>query len=349
MADEGRDDAAASDMADAARAAGLRYADPSEPGIKRVRRGRGFSYRDAAGRRVTDSATLTRIRALAIPPAWHDVWICASARGHIQAIGRDARGRTQYRYHADWTKARDETKFERSIAFARALPRLRRRVARDLRRPGMPRDKVLAAVVRLLDRTLLRVGNERYARENSSFGLTTLRNRHARPDGRGGILLSFRGKGGKRLKVGLNDRRLVRVIRACQDLPGQHLFEYRDDDGEERPIESSDVNGYIRDVTGDDFTAKDFRTWAATVLAAQELTRNDDVPAVVRAVAEQLGNTPAVCRRSYINPAVLAPRSQRQTAPATPTLTRPAGLSSDERRVLALLRRAHSDAARRMS
>jgi DNA topoisomerase-1 len=346
MVDGGRGESAISDMVDAARAAGLRYADPSEPGIERVRRGRGFSYRDSAGRRVTDPATLARIRALAIPPAWRDVWICASARGHIQAMGRDARGRRQYRYHADWTKARDETKFERSIAFARALPRLRRRVAQDLRRPGIPREKVLAAVVRLLDRTLLRVGNERYARENSSFGLTTLRNRHARPDGRGGVRLSFRGKGGKQLEVGLNDRRLVRVIRACQDLPGQRLFAYRDGDGNERPIESHDVNEYIRAVTGDDFTAKDFRTWAGTVLAAQELRRSDDVPAVVRAVAEQLGNTPAVCRRSYINPVVLAPPGTRTNAHVAPVLTRQAGLSSDERHVLALLHRARSASVR---
>jgi DNA topoisomerase IB len=346
MADEGRDAATASDGVAAARAAGLRYADPAEPGIRRIRRGRGFSYRDAAGRLVKDPATLARIRALAIPPAWREVWICASARGHIQAMGRDARGRRQYRYHADWTKARDQTKFERSIAFARALPRLRRRVARDLRRPGMPRDKVLAAVVRLLDRTLLRVGNERYARENSSFGLTTLRNRHARPDGRGGMRLSFRGKGGKRFEVGLSDRRLVRIIRACQDLPGQRLFEYRDENGDERPVESEDVNDYIRAVTGDDFTAKDFRTWAATVLAAQELRRNDDLPAVVRAVAEQLGNTPAVCRRSYINPVVLVPADPRPNAHVAPVLTGPSGLNSDERHVLALLRRARSAAAR---
>jgi DNA topoisomerase IB len=343
-----------SDPEAAAREAGLRYADPAEPGIERVRHGRGFTYRDSAGRRVTDRTTLERIRALAIPPAWRDVWICASSRGHIQAMGRDARGRRQYRYHESWTKARDETKFERSVAFARALPRLRRRVARDLRRPGMPRDKVLAAVVRLLDRTLLRVGNERYARQNSSFGLTTLRNRHARPDGRGGMRLSFRGKGGKQLEVSLSDRRLVRVIRRCQDLPGQRLFAYRDDDGDERPVESSDVNDYIRAATGDDFTAKDFRTWAATVLAAQELRRTDDVPAAVKAVAEQLGNTPAVCRRSYINPVVLTPVGGRDHPHAAPVLTRPSGLNGDERRVLALLRRGspasrEPGAARRMT
>ncbi|MEA2676529.1 MAG: topoisomerase [Chloroflexota bacterium] len=326
-------------MVEAARAAGLRYSDPSEPGIERVRNGRGFTYRDPAGKRVNDRALMERIRALAIPPAWRDVWICASPRGHIQAMGRDARGRRQYRYHPAWTKARDATKFERSVAFARALPRLRRRVSRDLRLPGMPRDKVLAAVVRLLDRTLLRVGNERYARENSSFGLTTLRNRHAQADGRGGLRLSFRGKGGKPLEAELHDRRLVRVIRACQDLPGQRLFAYRDQDGNERPIESDDVNDYIRGATGDDFSAKDFRTWAATVLAARELQRNDDVPAAVRAVATQLGNTPAVCRRSYINPGVISANEGRSRPHAARMLTRPAGLSADERHVLALLRR----------
>ena len=346
MALEGDGPAAATDSAEAAHDAGLSYADPAEPGIERVRRGKGFSYRDPAGRRITDLATLSRIRALAIPPAWNDVWICPSSRGHIQAMGRDARGRRQYRYHANWTKARDETKVERSIAFARALPRLRRRVARDLRRPGVPREKVIASVVRLLDQTLLRVGNERYARDNGSFGLTTLRNHHARPDGHGGLLLSFRGKGGKRLEVGLSDRRLVRVIRACQDLPGQRLLEYRDDDGGVRPVESDDVNDYIRDAMGDDFTAKDFRTWAATVLAAQELRHGDDVPAAVRTVAEQLGNTPAVCRRSYINPAVLTPLNGREHAHAAPVLTRPVGLNGGERRVLALLRRARTNGAR---
>jgi DNA topoisomerase IB len=210
----------------------------------------------------------------------------------------------------------------------------------------MPRDKVLATIVRLLDRTLLRVGNERYARENSSFGLTTLRNRHARPDGHGGLRLSFSGKGGKRIEVGLSDRRLVRIIRKCQDLPGQRLFEYRAEDGAERPVESDDVNDYIRAATGDDFTAKDFRTWAATVLAAQELRRGGDVPAAVRSVAQQLGNTPAVCRRSYINPVVLSLANNGAHAHVAPVRTRPAGLTGDERHVLALLRRARPAAAR---
>ncbi|HUP82833.1 MAG TPA: DNA topoisomerase IB [Candidatus Limnocylindria bacterium] len=345
MADPVKDAADAQPMLDAAHSAGLRYADPSEPGISRVRHGRGFTYRDAAGRRLTSAADIERIRAIAIPPAWRDVWICSSARGHIQAMGTDARGRRQYRYHQSWTKTRHAAKFERSIAFARALPRLRRRVARDLRRPGMPREKVLAAVVRLLDRTLLRVGNERYARDNNSFGLTTLRNRHARPDGRGGLLLSFRGKSGKFHEAELRDRRLVRIIRACQDLPGQRLLGYRDESGQERPIESADVNDYIRDATGEEFSAKDFRTWAATVLAAREMQHSDDVPAAVRAVAAQLGNTPAVCRNSYINPAVLADGDRRH-ARAAPVPTRPSGLSADERRVLAVLCRRVNSAPR---
>lgn len=321
----------------AARAAGLSYADTSEPGIARVRRGRGFVYRHATGRLVRDAATLKRIRSLVVPPAWNEVWICPSPRGHIQAMGRDARGRLQYRYHDAWTRSRDATKFERSIEFARALPRLRRRVARDLRRRGMPREKVVAAVVRLLDRTLIRIGNEEYARTNDSFGLTTLRNRHARPDGHGGLRLSFRGKSGKRHEVGLDDRRLVRVIRACQELPGQRLFQYRDDDGEERAIGSSDVNDYIRESMGDDFSAKDFRTWAATVLAEKELARHDSVPAAVKAVAEKLGNTPAVCRRSYINPVVFDAANQPVVQRDPPA--RPSGLDTDERKVLAMLER----------
>lgn len=332
-------------MGDAARAAGLRYADPSEPGIKRIRRGRGFSYRDADGRPVRDPDTLTRIRSLAIPPAWRDVWICASPRGHLQAMGRDARERRQYRYHPTWTDTRGETKFGRSAAFARALPRLRRRVARDLRLSGLPRDKVLAAVVRLLDRTLMRVGNEEYARANQSYGLTTLRNRHAHLDGRGGLKLSFRGKSGKRHEVGLRDRRLARVIRACQDLPGQRLFAYRDEEGAERPIDSDDVNEYLRRSMGDDFSAKDFRTWAATVLAARELGRQQDLPDAVRTVAQELGNTPAVCRASYIHPAVIeAADAPGGVRPSRSGRTM-AGLNSDERAVLALLTRRHRRAA----
>ncbi|MEO8625220.1 MAG: DNA topoisomerase IB [Candidatus Limnocylindrales bacterium] len=317
------------DMAGAARAAGLSYSDPSESGMRRVRHGRSFNYRDAAGKVLRDEAIVARIRALVIPPAWTDVWICASPRGHIQAMGRDARGRRQYRYHAGRTKTRDETKFERSIAFARALPRLRRRVARDLRRAGMPREKVLAAVVRLLDRTLMRVGNEEYARTNNSFGLTTLRNRHVRIDGRGGLRLTFRGKSGVRHEVGLRDRRLARVVRACQDLPGQQLFEYRDENGDERRIGSDDVNDYIRDSMGTDFSAKDFRTWAATVLAERELERSDDVTAAVKEVAAQLGkharglstelHQPSDhrgCQRRACGPAVNDPRRNAPGRPA---------------------------------
>jgi DNA topoisomerase-1 len=260
-------------------------------------------------------------------------------------MGRDARGRLQYRYHAAWTRSRDATKFDRSIAFARALPRLRRRVARDLQRRGMPREKVLAAVVRLLDRTLIRVGNEEYARTNESFGLTTLRNRHVKPDRHGGLRLTFKGKSGKQHEVGLNDRRLVRVIRACQELPGQRLFQYRDDDGAERRIESRDVNDYIRDSMGADFSAKDFRTWAATVLAEKELATADSIPAAVKAVAQKLGNTPAVCRRSYINPIIIEAAIEPRIVRDPPD--RPRGLDVGERAVLALLERRRERPRRR--
>jgi len=338
----------------AARAAGLRYVDPDEPGIARRRAGSGFGYRDADGKRVADRVTLQRIRALAIPPAWIEVWICKSARGHIQATGRDARGRRQYRYHALWQQTRDATKYERTIAFAKALPRLRRQVERDLRRRGVPRDKVVAAVVRLLEITLIRVGNEEYARENRSFGLTTLRNRHAQVTS-SGLKLSFRGKGGKEHAVGLQDRRLARVVRTIQELPGQQLFQYVDEDGRRQAVDSDDVNDYLRAAMGDDFSAKDFRTWAGTVLAAralQELGADDpDKPtkaAVGRAVAKvaaQLGNTPAVCRRCYIHPQIVdayldgslvAEPSRRAAEQLTQGGT---SLRQDERQVLRLLER----------
>ncbi|HEY7024722.1 MAG TPA: hypothetical protein VH371_07170 [Candidatus Limnocylindrales bacterium] len=295
----------------AARAVGLRYVNDDEPGITRKRAGKGFSYRAPDGAIIRASDELARIRALAVPPAWTDVWICASARGHIQATGRDARGRKQYRYHSSWSRTRDEAKFERTIAFARALPRLRRRVARDLRRRGLPRDKVLAAVVRLLEMTLIRVGNEEYARQNSSFGLTTLRRRHAKVRGES-VKFTFRGKSGVSHSVGIRDRRLARVVRQCQDLPGQRLFEYVDDDGHAQTVSSEDVNEYLRDAMKSDFTAKDFRTWAGTVLAIRALKPLDGetptkarVKAAVAEVAQVLGNTPAVARSGYIHPAVI--------------------------------------------
>lgn len=302
----------------AARAGGLRYVNDGDPGISRVRAGRGFAYRDDAGKRITDQPTLDRIRALAIPPAWTEVWICTKSKGHIQAIGRDARGRKQYRYHAGWREVRDAAKFERTIEFGRVLPRLRRRVERDLRRRSLDRQRVLATVVRLLDTTLLRVGNEEYARENCSYGLTTLRDRHARIRGEQ-LRFAFVGKSGKRQQVGLRDRRLARTVRRCQELPGQRLFQYIAGDGSLVAIDSDDVNEYIREAAGADFSARDFRTWAGTMLCFRSLrglhavsdadtvaARQRDVRAAVVEVARWLGNTPAVCRSAYIHPTVIS-------------------------------------------
>jgi DNA topoisomerase-1 len=302
------------DPAESAGDAGLRYVTDAEPGISRRRAGRGFIYLDSRGRRVKDPARLGWIRGLAIPPAWIDVWICPSRHGHLQATGRDARGRKQYRYHPRWRAQRDEAKYDRLIAFGKALPRIRRRVARDLRRSGLPRERVLAAVVWLLEKTGIRVGNEEYARDNKSFGLTTLRDRHASV-GSKRIHFRFRGKGGKADEVEVSDARLARIVGRCQDLPGQELFAYLDEAGEIHSVESSDVNDYLREISGHDFTAKDFRTWAATVLAVRALTGQEPIGSaaqgnrvVVRAiqsVAEWLGNTPAVARSSYVDPGVI--------------------------------------------
>jgi DNA topoisomerase-1 len=346
-----------SDIADpisSARAAGLRYVDDSQPGLRRRRSGKTFIVLDARGRRVRDRETLRRVRHLAIPPAWTDVWISPSPDGHVQATGRDARGRKQYRYHPRWRAVRDETKYARMLGFARALPALRARVDADLRRPGLPREKVLATVVRLLETTFIRVGNEEYARHNKSFGLTTLRDNHV--DVRGSTLrFDFRGKGGKRHEVGVTDGRLARVVRRCQELPGQELFQYVDDDGTRRTVDSADVNAYLREVTGEDFTAKDFRTWAGTVLAAlalQELHASSsatqakkNVLRAVEAVARQLGNTPAICRKCYVHPGVIEaymdgatlgairPQTERRMRTAL------ASLRPEEAAVLRLLRR----------
>ncbi len=302
------------DSVEAARAAGLRYVSDDGPGIRRERRGDAFVYRRPGGEEVTDEEVLGRIKSLAIPPAWTEVWICPEQRGHIQATGRDARGRKQYRYHPRWREVRDENKYGRMIEFARLLPRVRRRVERDLRRRGLPREKVLALVVRLLETTLARVGNEEYAQQNRSYGLTTLRDRHVKV-GTKGVRFSFRGKHGKPHEVGVRDRRLARVVKQCQDLPGQTLFQYLDADGVPRQVDSDDVNQYLREITGQDFTAKDFRTWAGTVLAAralQELEAVDseaqakrNVVQAVEAVAKQLGNTRSVCRKCYVHPAVI--------------------------------------------
>jgi DNA topoisomerase-1 len=293
---------------------GLSYVNDDDPGIRRVASGEGFVYRDPDGRAVKDPETLERIRVLAIPPAWTDVWICPSARGHIQATGRDQKGRKQYRYHDAWRRDRDGLKFSRMIAFGRALPRLRARVEADMARRGLPREKVIAAVIRLMELTLIRVGNEEYAQANKSFGLTTLRDRHARLSSVGGVF-EFRGKSGKVHKTGFKDRRLARIVKACQDVPGQRLFQYLDDGGQRRSVESADVNAYIRAAIGEDFSAKDFRTWAGTLAAARALClvpkagsateAKRNVNTCVKAVAGLLGNTAAVCRGSYIHPLVL--------------------------------------------
>lgn len=297
---------------EAAKAASLRYATDATPGIRRRRSGRGFSYRDPDGKLVTDRETLRRIRALAVPPAWKDVWICPSASGHIQATGHDAKGRKQYRYHKRWQAVRDETKYGRMADFANALPRIRRRVRADLALPGLPRRKVLAIIVRLLETTMIRIGNEEYARENGSFGLTTMQNRHLHVE-RGRILLRFRGKSGKSHAVGVEDRALARLVRNCRDLPGQQLFQYVDDDGEPEGVDSADVNEYLQEIAGEDFTAKDFRTWGGTLLAAAlvrepaetQTARKAMMLEAINTVAKQLGNTPTICRKSYIHPAVL--------------------------------------------
>jgi DNA topoisomerase-1 len=299
-----------------AAAAGLVYVSDSASGIRRVRRGKRFAYISPDGRRVTEAAELDRIAKLAIPPAYQDVWICTDPRGHLQATGRDARGRKQYRYHPSWRQVRDAQKFERMPAFAEALPRLRRRVRQDLAREGMPREKVLAIVVSLLDATRLRIGNDEYARENASYGLTTLKNRHVQFAGDGRLVLRFVGKGGAVQEIAVGDRRIARLVRRCQELPGQRLFQYVDDAGETRPIDSDQVNGYLRECMGEDFTAKDFRTWSATLRAIQ-LMHSTPLPErrseralaariaeAVREVAAGLRNTPAVCRKSYINPVV---------------------------------------------
>ena len=294
----------------------LRYVSDSAAGIRRVRSGKGFRYIDSDGSTIGDSEQLDRIRRLAIPPAYTDVWICAKANGHLQATGRDAKGRKQYRYHPDWVRQRSGDKFAHIVDFGKSLPALRRRVRRDLSLPGMPRDKVLALVVAVMGRTLARVGNDAYARSNHSYGLTTLRNRHLGKATDGTLELSFIGKSGQVLCYALDDPRLARLVRRCRDLPGQMLFQYRDEEGSICPVDSEDINTYLREATGGAFSAKDFRTWGGTVHALVALSQQG-IPEgasqraaamlekqVVEAVAAALGNTPAVCRRAYIDPCV---------------------------------------------
>jgi DNA topoisomerase-1 len=306
---------AAAESADMAVRAGLIYVSDDEPGFRRLKAGKGFRYLTPDNGKLAVAKELQRIRSLAIPPAYRDVWICTKARGHLQATGRDARGRKQYRYHADWREMRDGAKFDRMVAFGHALPKLRRRLKSDLSLPGLPREKVLAVIVSLLDATRVRIGNVEYARDNNSFGLTTLRNRHLSFI-HGRAVLNFRGKGGVQHEILVDDKRLAQIMRRCQELPGQHLFQYVNDAGERCAIDSGQVNDYLHDTMRDDFTAKDFRTWGATLhaitlLAAlplpakpSEAALKREIVGVVRQVAMQLRNTPAVCRKSYINPMV---------------------------------------------
>jgi DNA topoisomerase-1 len=340
--------------AKSARDAGLRYVNDATPGLTRQRRGRGFSYRNLRGRLVRDAVTLGRIRALAIPPAWREVWISPDPRGHLQATGRDARGRKQYRYHPTWTASRDETKYGRMEVFGRALPALRRQVARDLRQPALSRERVLATVVTLLEKTLIRVGNDEYARANRSFGLTTLENRHVRVRG-ARVHFKFRAKSGVLQLVELEDAALARSVKRCQELPGQELFQYLDPGGARQSVDSSDVNAYVRAATGQDFTAKDFRTWAGTVLAAcalgrlepaaSDTARKRQVAEVVAGVAARLGNTPAVCRRCYIHPGVVDAYMAGKVVDRGSARLRESRMSAEEASVLAFLRRLSRSSA----
>lgn len=302
------------DPKDAAGSAGLRYVSDARPGIRRKKAGTGFGYTRADGSKVTELDVLKRIKALAIPPAWTDVWICPFADGHIQATGRDAKGRKQYRYHARFREVRESTKYEHVVAFADALPAIRKKVREHMNLRGLPREKVLATVVHLLESTLIRVGNDEYAEQNNSYGLTTLKNRHAAVDGNE-VRFRFTGKSGKQWSLRVRDRRIAKIIKDCQDLPGQELLQYIDEAGNGQDVTSSDVNDYLREITGKDITAKDFRTWAGTVLAAMALNELESFDSAAQAkrnlrtaiekVAAKLGNTPTICRKCYVHPEVL--------------------------------------------
>jgi DNA topoisomerase-1 len=341
----------------AARSVGLRYVNSNGPGIRRVKRRKHFAYVGVDGRPVKDKDTLARIKGIVIPPAWTDVWISPIANGHLQATGRDARGRKQYRYHPRWREVRDEAKYGHTIAFAHTLPSIRRRVHEDLSLPDLPREKVLAAVVRLLETTLIRVGNDEYARENKSYGLTTLRTRHVQVNGER-IEFTFLGKSGKRVRVDIRDARLARIVKRCRDIPGYELFRYIDSNGEARSISSGDVNDYLREITGQDFTAKDFRTWYGTVLAAvalRDLGASDSQTAAKRSVvhaieqvADRLGNTAAVCRKCYVHPHILDAYMEGETVRvhAANGHGDETGLDPEEKAVLAFLEKRVAGSAK---
>jgi len=346
---EGEVSAVVADALEHAKSAGLRYVNVThlERGIRRLKSGKSFRYVTADGKSIQDEAELTRIRKLAIPPAWTDVWISPSPLGHIQAVGRDARGRKQYRYHADWRSVRDETKYGQLADFGKVLPAIRRRVRRDLARKGLPREKVLATVVELMERTMMRVGNEEYARANQSFGLTTLRDRHVKFAG-STLKFQFKGKSGKVHTLTVVDRRLARIVKACQDIPGQDLFQYVDEAGQPVNVGSTDLNAYLREISGADLSAKIFRTWAGSVRALAALR---EIPAdaatkaalveVIKVVAGQLGNTPAVCRKAYIHPGLIECYERGElhalVARLAPRVRASGGLSADERLLLAFL------------
>ena len=320
---------------------GLRYSRDGEKGIRRQAGGKPFEYLDAEGARVADEAPLERIRALVIPPAWTDVWICADERGHLQVTGRDARGRKQYRYHPRWRETRDADKFDHLMEFAEALPKIRRQVRADMALAGLPRRKILALLVKLLERTCIRIGNERYAEENDSFGLTTMRNRHVKVSG-ARVEFQFRGKSGKFHRITVDDPHLARIVRHCRDLPGQELFQYLDESGEVQSIGSSDVNDYLKEIAGCEISTKDFRTWAGSVYVANWLRRCErvgvtNVAAAVRGASKQLGNTPAICRKSYVHPRVLDLATWRRRDGAG-VKRPPRGLRVEEAAFLSIIR-----------
>jgi DNA topoisomerase-1 len=342
-----------------ARAAGLHYTTDRKPGIRRTRHGSTFRYHAPSGRRITSPEELKRIASLVIPPAWEDVWICPDPLGHLQATGRDARGRKQYRYHPRWRVVRDETKYYRMIGFAQALPKIRDKAERDTRRTGMTREKVLATVVQLLEKTLIRVGNDEYAKKNRSFGLTTLRDAHVKVKGPR-VQFTFRGKSGVAHAIDLEDRRLARIVKACRDIPGYDLFQYYDESGAPQAIGSADVNAYLKEISGEDYTSKDFRTWAGTVHAAEFLracgpcrSQTEGKRNIVRAVesvAKRLGNTKAVSRKCYIHPTIFdayVDGLMTKMRVVKRTTRSPHALSESEAAVLALLQKFSTKPAKR--